>query len=62
MTIEISEVQRDRIGQLVDKADNYLGALKLQLPAHIHFDGCRAGFEEIRAEASAIYRELGGEE
>lgn len=57
---EISSEQLDRIGQLAEKADNYLHGLQLPVSAHIHVEGCRAGFEEIKTEATALYRELGG--
>jgi len=60
--MEINAAQIDRIGQLADKADNYLHGLTLPVKSEIHIEGCRAGFREIQQEASALYRELGGDE
>ena len=61
MSRELTYEQLDRIGQLADKADNLLHALTLSVSASIHLQGCKGGLEEIRAEAQALYRELGGE-
>ncbi len=55
--------QLDRLGRLADKASNYIAASRIpMLPLAIHIEGMVAGMEEIRDEAQALYRELGGEE
>lgn len=58
----VSDEQLDRIGRLADKADNYLSALTIPLSASFHVTGLSAGMQEIKAEAQALYRELGGTE
>lgn len=60
--MEITAEQLDRIGRLGDKADNYIAAVVLNVAPRIHIEGLLNGMNEIRAEAQALYRELGGEE
>ncbi len=51
----------ERLGQLIDKADNYLAAATLPLPPRMHVEGLTTGLREIRAELLAIYLAAGGE-
>ncbi len=61
--MELTYEQLDRIGRLADKADNYLSTSLLTiLSPTTHVDGLTVGMREIRDEAQALYRELGGEE
>jgi hypothetical protein len=53
--------QLERLGQLIDTADNYLAAASLRLPAAMHVEGLTAGIRELRAEILAIYLDAGGE-
>lgn len=57
----MTEEQLERLGQLIDKVDNYLAAAKLPFPAQFHIDGLKHGMDEVRAEILAIYLEAGGE-
>lgn len=60
--IEMNEDQLDRLGRLIDKAENYLAASTLKVSAAIHVEGLKSGLEEIRDEARALWMELGGVE
>jgi len=53
----------ERIGMLVDKADNYLmyKVAMHHLPLALKINALLHGLTEIRQELRAIYHELGGE-
>lgn len=57
----MNEDTLERLGQLIDKADNYLAAASLRLPSQMHVEGLTTGLREIRAELLAIYLAAGGE-
>lgn len=57
----------DRIGSLIDTADNYLvygnlNSIDNPFPDAIRIDAMTHGLEEIRDELRAIYFKLGGED
>lgn len=61
----MSEEQLERIGQLIDKADNYLEYTKdtvftRNLPTAMRMDAMATGLKDIRAELLAIFVENGG--
>lgn len=49
----------ERIGQLSEKADNYIHAAMLPCPASIHIQGLAGGMKEIKAELDSILKGLG---
>jgi len=64
--MEISYEQLDRIGQLADKADNFLqyahGPFANAVPAATRFDALRTGLTELRDQLKAVVVEVGGED
>lgn len=51
----------ERLRSLINRADNFLAAAALPVPAQIHATGLTHGMESIRAELLAIYMARGGE-
>lgn len=51
---------QDQIGRLADKADNYLAATNLAMPAEFHLKQLKAGLKEISDSLKAIYEGLTG--
>lgn len=58
--------QLERIGQLIDKADNYLEFAKDSppsvFPPSVRLDAMGVGLAKIRQELFEIYTSLGGED
>lgn len=52
----------EAIGQLADKADNYIAASQLPLPAMIHLEQLRIGLQQISDGLKAVVREVSGED
>ena len=55
--LEISE----KIGQLKDKANNYLAFLNLPVPIEMHLDCLKTGMQELEERLKTLYIELGGD-
>jgi general stress protein 26 len=53
--------QLEAIGQLSDKADNYLHALLLNLRPAIAIDMLKTGLEDLKTEIRKMYFENGGD-
>lgn len=51
---EISDDDLEELGQLADKADNFVHASKMRLPAHIHLEALGGGMKEIRDKLRAL--------
>ena len=51
----------DRIGRLVDTADNYLALDKLNMPIEMKLDAFKTGLRELSRDLKALYVELAGE-
>lgn len=45
---------RERLGRLIDKADNFLAASKLPVSDSIHAQGLKEGIEAIRTDLVAL--------
>lgn len=59
----MNEELLERLGQLIDKADNYLEYPKNKYMAiPMRMDALTHGLMEIRAEILAVYLEAGGED
>ena len=56
-----NEETLERIGMLVDKAENYLAMQKMNLPPMLAIDGLKQGVTEIRDELKVLYEDLGGD-
>lgn len=52
----------ERLGQLVDTADNYHAGSLLPVRAEIHVEGLRHGMKTIAAELRSIIVSLGGDD
>ena len=52
--------QAEKLGGIVEKADNLLGATNLPLPPQVHINGLKSGLGEVRKIAHALYVELVG--
>lgn len=52
----------ERIGQMVDTAENGLAATAIPLPPSVHVEGLKAVLAKLRDEAKAIYLASGGED
>lgn len=50
--------QEERLGRLVDKADNFFHAAQLKLPDLMHKEALQSGMKEIRDELRALYVEI----
>lgn len=50
----------ERLGKMVDKAQQYVDAAKLPEPSKTRVDGLRRGLAELRDEARALYLAAGG--
>ena len=59
--IKITEDQLDRVGQLSDKAENFLALFTPFMPDAMKLDAAKTGLQEIRDAARELYKELGGE-
>ena len=53
--------QLSTIGELADKADNYLGVAALPMPDSVKVDGLNQGLTELSEELKSLYIELSGE-
>lgn len=51
----------DRIGRLVDAADNYLALEKLNMPIEMKLDAFKTGLRELSRDLKALYVELADE-
>lgn len=51
----------ERLGLLVDKAENIMSAGKIPMPANLHLEGMKGGLKDIRDELKNIFFELGGD-
>ena len=61
--MKITEAQLKILGHdIADKADNYLGLVKLPLPARLAIDGMKTGLEEIRAIARQLVVDISGDD
>jgi hypothetical protein len=58
----MTDEQLSQLGEIVEKAENLLGAAKLPLPAQIHIDGLTHGLESCRDIAKKLYVELSGDD
>lgn len=54
----ITDEQLEKLGELVDKADNLIAASRLAVSPAIHVEGLRGGLVEIRAALREIYIEI----
>ncbi len=53
--------QLDDLGKIADKADNYIVATQMQLPASLHIEALKGGMESISEEIKKLYEAVSGE-
>jgi hypothetical protein len=52
----------ERLGKLVDTADNYVAASTLPVGPKTHLEGLKHGMVEVRDEIKKLYFAAGGED
>ena len=60
--IKMNEEYLERLGHLVDKAENYLALGRSNIPAIVLLDGLEQGIIELRDEIKGIYFDAGGDD
>ena len=58
----MTEDQKDKLGRLCERVDNFAHAVRLPISAELHMKALREAIPEICAELKGIYRELTGED
>lgn len=58
--LELEEIL-ERLGQLVDKAENYLAMQVIPVPPTMLIDSLKTGLEDVRDEIKTLYFRLGGD-
>ena len=58
----MNEQNLERLGRMVDEAENYIGFSKLMLPPVDTVDALLTGIKALRDEVKAIYLSEGGED
>lgn len=59
--MSITDEQLDKIGKLVDTANNCIAATQLRVRPEIHVEGLRGGMQEIEQALRELYIEISGE-
>jgi hypothetical protein len=49
---------REEVGLLADKADNFVAAAQLQMPAHIHAEALAGGMKDISERLHKLLEEM----
>jgi hypothetical protein len=60
--MNITNEQLDRLGRLVDQAENHLAVSSLPMNPQIHIEGMRSGFVEIRDTIRKLIIEISGQD